>query len=421
MSAETDNPVAIVGAGLAGLAAAVTLREAGRSVVVLEAADGVGGRVRTDVHEGDHGRYLIDRGFQVYLDRYPEGRRFFDHAALGLRAFEPGAVVFADGRSRRIADPRRRPQDLIATAFSGIAKVSDLRAMLRLESMLRSGNPFKHEERPAIDMLREAGLSDRVIDRFFRPFFGGVFFDRGLRTSGRMLAFTYSMFAEGRACLPEGGMQRLPEQLAAKLPRGSVRLNEPVDRVSEHAVTLGSGAQIDAAAVIVATDADAAARFVPDADLGEADGWGSTVTLAFDAPKLARPGAWLMLDGDGAGPVNHLAVPSAVQPGYAPAGRSLVYANTSGDPGIRGAELEEAVRKQLSAWFGPAAASWTLLAEVSVPCALPRRDGWLLDPHTLAVRSPGGVYICGDHARDPSINGALASGRVAAEAVIGHG
>jgi len=167
--------------------------------------------------------------------------------------------------------------------------------------------------------------------------------------------------------------------------------------------------------------ADTAARLVPDADLGEPEGWGSTVTLAFDAPKLTKPGGWLMLDGDGGGPVNHLAVPSAVQPGYAPEGRSLVYANTSGDPGMRGAELEQAVRKQLSAWFGPAAASWTLLAEVAVPCALPRRDGWLLDPHTLAVRSPRGVYICGDHARDPSINGALASGRVAAEAVIGRG
>lgn len=53
----------VVGAGLAGLNAARTLRKAGLSPVILEASDGVGGRVRTDVVDG----FLLDRGFQIYL------------------------------------------------------------------------------------------------------------------------------------------------------------------------------------------------------------------------------------------------------------------------------------------------------------------------------------------------------------------
>ena len=55
--------VAIVGAGLAGLACAQDLTRAGVECTVLEASDGVGGRVRTDAIDG----YLLDRGFQILL------------------------------------------------------------------------------------------------------------------------------------------------------------------------------------------------------------------------------------------------------------------------------------------------------------------------------------------------------------------
>ena len=62
------EPLVVVGAGLAGLACAKVLARAGRRVLVLDAADRVGGRVATDTVAG----FRIDRGFQVYLEAYPE-------------------------------------------------------------------------------------------------------------------------------------------------------------------------------------------------------------------------------------------------------------------------------------------------------------------------------------------------------------
>ena len=86
--------VIVVGAGLAGLTCAKVLAERGIEVVVYEASDGVGGRVRTDERDG----FLLDRGFQVYFTAYPVSRRHLDHKALNLRTFDPGAIICRGGK-----------------------------------------------------------------------------------------------------------------------------------------------------------------------------------------------------------------------------------------------------------------------------------------------------------------------------------
>jgi phytoene dehydrogenase-like protein len=73
--------VLIVGGGLAGLACAVRLHEAGAQPLILEASDDVGGRVRTDVVDG----FRLDRGFQVFLDAYPEAGKLLNLPRLDLR------------------------------------------------------------------------------------------------------------------------------------------------------------------------------------------------------------------------------------------------------------------------------------------------------------------------------------------------
>ena len=99
----TGTPVAIVGAGLAGLACATTLHAAGIPVQIFEASNGVGGRVRSDVVDG----FTLDRGFQVALTAYPEMHRQLDMAALDLRAFDPGALVWREGKGSEVSDPFR--------------------------------------------------------------------------------------------------------------------------------------------------------------------------------------------------------------------------------------------------------------------------------------------------------------------------
>ncbi len=81
------DEVIIVGAGMAGLSCAHHLHKAGISFKILEASDGVGGRVRTDKVDG----FLLDRGFQIFLTSYPEARAMLDYSALDLRPFYAGA------------------------------------------------------------------------------------------------------------------------------------------------------------------------------------------------------------------------------------------------------------------------------------------------------------------------------------------
>src|SRR5919197_5615544 len=100
-----DDGVYVIGAGLAGLSCARHLLDHGVNATVLEAADGVGGRVRTDLVDG----FLLDRGFQVLLTAYPEARQLLDYRELELHAFEPGALVRIGGRLVRLGDPLPPP------------------------------------------------------------------------------------------------------------------------------------------------------------------------------------------------------------------------------------------------------------------------------------------------------------------------
>ena len=128
--------VVIVGAGLAGLSCARRLGEHGIACQILEAADDVGGRVRTDQVDG----FLLDHGFQVLLTAYPEAQRVLDYPALELRPFYPGALVRFNGQFHRVADPWRRPVDALSTVFSPIGTFWDKCAVARFRHRVRTGS-----------------------------------------------------------------------------------------------------------------------------------------------------------------------------------------------------------------------------------------------------------------------------------------
>ncbi|MBM4358077.1 MAG: FAD-dependent oxidoreductase [Deltaproteobacteria bacterium] len=414
MSDPTD--VLVVGAGLAGLACARELRRAGRSVRVLEASDGIGGRARTYRQDG----FLLDRGFQVLLDSYPEARRQLDLTDLRLRRFLPGALVRRRGRFHRIADPLRQPTALVATALAGVGSLADKLRILGLRRDAARGSfaeLFARDEVSTAASLEARGFSSGMTDGFFRAFYGGVFLERELATSSRMLEFTFRMFSSGSACLPADGMGAMAAQLAATLDASDLRLGARVTRVEEGAVHLADGSIERAKSVVLATDANAASSLTGT----PARRWRGTTCLYFACDRAPIDEPILVLDGDGDGPINHLAVLSQVAPSYAPSGAHLVSASAVGTAAtLSDAQLESAARVQLEGWFGEGFRGARLLRIVRVPESLPRQDV-PTEPREATVTSPRpGLWVAGDHVATSSIQGALLSGRLTAEAIVGQ-
>ena len=396
--------VIIVGAGVAGLCCARKLHQAGVRPLVLEGADDVGGRVRTDFVDG----FLLDRGFQVLLTAYPEAREVLDYDRLDLQTFTPGALVWTGRRMERVADPLRCPGEILATICARVGSLGDKIRMARLRSAVKRG---LGEERTTEQALRDFGFSERIIETLFRPWFGGVFLDRSLSASSRAFEFTFRMFSTGETAVPMGGMGAIPQQIADGLPEGTVRVRTRVEALTANGVRLEGGEELEARAVVVATDAPVAARLLglPDPPPGR-----GVRTLFFDAPEAPVQEPILVLDGTAQGPVNDLCVMSEVSGAYAPDGSALVSATVLDDVPLQDDRLVAAARDQLVGWFGESVRDWNHLRTVQVRHALPAQGPGAVPP--TATRD--GVYLCGDHCNRASLQGAMVSGREAAHAVL---
>jgi phytoene dehydrogenase-like protein len=406
-------PVLIVGAGMAGLACATALHRAGKPFLILEASDAVGGRIRTDLTPDG---FRLDRGFQVLLSGYPEVRRQIRLHALRPRAFRSGAVIrLQDGSETLLPDPLKDPLALPAALFSPIGSFADkLRvAALALEVLpLSTESLLSGDGTSTLAYLRTRGWSERMLERFFIPFFGGVFLDRSLSADSRFFRFVFQQFVLGRALLPSLGMQSLPEQLAAKLPRECIRLKSPVQKAQTGGVHLRDGTFLEGAAVVLAVEGHSLSSVLPEAAdwVASSGDWQRTSCVYYDAPvSPGRGDGYLRLNAAPDALVHNVCFPSDVAPEYAPNGRTLVSVSSHGAHGLEAADFENRVRKELVEWFGPGAREWRMLRSYDIVHALPsfasepRRD------------PPPGILICGDHVGYPSLNCALATGRATGE------
>ncbi|MCB1204658.1 MAG: FAD-dependent oxidoreductase [Verrucomicrobiae bacterium] len=399
----------IIGAGLSGLAAAARLHESGQSFLILEASDAVGGRVGTETVDG----FLIDRGFQVFLDAYPESSALLNLEQLDLRAFEPGALVWKGGKLHCLMDVFRRPDAFLSSLAAPIGTLSDKWRVVRLRERFRK-MPVEQiwtlPEQSTLEFLKGEGFSREMIDLFFRGFYGGIFLEDELTTSARMFAFTFGMFARGRATLPASGMKAIPEQLASRLPPGSIRLSCPVRKIEGKSVRTDEE-EFTAKQILLATDATQASILLKKSST---PAWRRTASLSFSADESPYSDRLIALRGDRKGIIHHLTVPSNVAPTYSPDTKSLVSVTLVGNS-CEGAGLESQVRRELLDWFGPATATWRLLRIDSINEALPANIPFDRFPPKVS----DGIYIAGDHVRNASIEGAIGSGIRAAENILG--
>lgn len=406
-----DRDVIVVGAGLAGLACARVLARAGVPFLILEASDGAGGRVRTDIADG----FRFDRGFQVLLTAYPEAQAVLDYGALRLHAFAPGALVRYHGRFYYLGDPWRDRASIWPSLLAPVAKWGDLWRVFRLRRQLLGKTEeeiFTAPETTVANRLRQLGFSRRFTEYFFRPWIGGAMLDPSLNGSSRMFEFLFRMFALGDAAVPAEGMGAIPAQMAAALPAGSIRFGARVEAVEEGAVRLEGGERITARAVVVAADGRTAAGLLKL----PAPGWRSAWCFYFSAKEAPFDEPLLVLSGGGRGPITNLAVMSNVAPDYAPPGEHLISATVLGWEARDAASILSGVRTQLKRWFGLVAEEWRPLRHYQIELGLPVVQPLeRLKPPEIAP----GLFACGDWRSTPSIQGALESGRLAGEAVLG--
>jgi phytoene dehydrogenase-like protein len=427
---RVKHDVIVIGAGLAGLVAARRLVQSGQSVRVLEASDSIGGRIKTTSVNG----FLLDHGFQVYLTAYEMAGRELDLKSLQLATFAAGARVRLGRSWSLVTDPFRSPPSkrlwhALQTACSPVATPSDKWLLWRFRHSLvqRSVQDILNgENQTAIEKLRDFGFSERVIERFFRPFLGGIFLDRSLQTASSRMEFVFRTFSLGAAALPARGMQAIPEQIAAALPVGTIERNTTVAKVepavakTEPArVLLSDGTERLADAIVIATEASTARRLLGEArDKPPVPGGMSTTCTFFSMDRAPVLEPILLLNGNPYGRIHHVAFPSRVQPSYAPLGRELASVNLVGKTDLVGAELVEAVRSELIEWFGWEAEHWHHLRTIHVPYALPDQSPVALTMRPEIEVIAGSVVRCGDYCRTGSIEGAIQSGIAAAESIL---
>uniref|UniRef100_A0A0E0LNL2 Amine oxidase domain-containing protein n=1 Tax=Oryza punctata TaxID=4537 RepID=A0A0E0LNL2_ORYPU len=420
------NKAVIVGGGLAGLAAANHLASMSVPFTLLEASDRLGGRVATDEVDG----YRLDRGFQIFLTAYPECRRLLDFPALRLRPFYPGALVFVGAGEPfyLLSDPFRLPLRSLSAVFSPVGTLAD-KLLVGLTRLRAASTPdeviLSSPETTTAAHLEKLGFSPSIVERFLRPFLAGIFFDPALDTSSRLFELVFKRLALGDNALPEAGIGAIASQLADRIPAGSVRLNSRAAAVGQSSVTLDTGETISGElGVIVAVEQPEAEKLLPQLQTtnpeksSKKNSERSTVCLYFAADKAAVQDPILLLNGSGKGIVNNMFFATNVASSYAPAEKVLVSVSLVGSfSGRSDADLAGEVVSELAGWFGAGeVASWTHLRTYRIGFAQPDQTP-PTSPEGRDPRVGDGLYVCGDHWCSATFDGALVSGRRAAEAL----
>ncbi len=424
------DPVIIVGAGMAGLVCAVMLDQAGVAVRLFDASDRVGGRIRTDI---DANGFLLDRGFQVILDAYPAGRRWLDLDALDGQAFDAGGQVWTGRRLVPLADPLRHPtalpRDLTSSLFPARDKLrlAALATRVRLAKWEAAADAAGSgaDDTSAVDALRIVGFGDRFIQRFARPFWGGILLDPALNVSAGPLRFTLKMFLEGRAVLPAAGVRAVPEQLARRLPVDCVHCLQPVEAIVVRDGTATGvrlhGETVDASAVVVAADPPQARRLTGIETLPRSDEGVGSVTVYLTGARDPGVGKRLIVDATGHLLVNHVAPLSVVAPSYAPSRQHLLAAVVIG----RGQEsdddtIAQHASRDVATMLGHDPTDWSVIAVSRIPFSQYAQPPGIYQRLPSALTTVSGLFLAGEATVDSSTNGAMLSGEVAARAVMSH-
>lgn len=361
---------------------------------------------------------------------YEAAARHLNYSTLKQRKFNPGTILIKSGKQHEITDPRREPSHVFSSMVNPLISATDKLRTLKMSLQLQrasteeifAGTQEKDgKDLSTEDYLRQQGFSDKIIDNFFRPFYGGIFLDRSLQTSARMFQFTFKMMASGDIIIPAEGIQRIPEQLAASLPRGAVRCNARVGEIllsdgQARGVRLVNGEEIKADTVVVATSSPVAEKFthktLPDQPV-------SAVCIYFAGDERLYSQRKILLNADPHAYVNNAVLLSNIAPTYAPPRKHLLSVTVLGNPSEDDENVAERSRNEIAGWFPHHDLShWQLLAVYRLPFAQFQQLPGIYDKLPDNQTDIEGLFLAGEYTQSSSIQGAMYSGELAAKTLL---
>lgn len=380
----------VVGAGLAGMSAAITLQKNGAEVVVVEASDRAGGRVASDLIDG----FILDRGFQLINANYREIKKgkYLDSVSFEVAPRTVG-VSSTDGITR-LGDPRSALLSIFSKKTGSVlAKASFLKYLVTKPRLNESVE----------DHLLRAGTSD-LYQKVLKPFLQGVFLADPSEVSAVIGREVIASFINGKSGIPSQGAGEFASLMADQIK--DLRFNTQVEEIDSKGVVTNQG-RVNATGVILATDLTTAGKLLGAQEIGRL---ASSTTWYHSTPNSPTENAELIVDSQVRGPVVNSIVISNLSRAYAPIGQHLISSTT-----IKHSSESE-VRHHLTQMWGVSTEEWRFLAKYEINSALP-----LFEPgfkKRQAVKIDKNIYCAGDYLESPSQNGALLSGRKAAEQLL---
>jgi phytoene dehydrogenase-like protein len=380
--------VLVVGAGLAGLSAAITLQSAGVDVRVIESSDRAGGRVASDVIDG----FICDRGFQLINAKYPAVQELDVIKELDFLP-APRVIEVSLGEKRHpIGDPRQVPW----TAFNReTGSIPEKIALLRFIA-----GKAKQDQSIA-EALRSTGT---CYDRVLRPFLQGVFLTDPENVDAVYGRSIIKSFVNGLPGLPSAGVGELPKALAKRVE--NIVYRTQVESIKQSSVRTNQGT-FTAEKILIATDATTATQLL---GLAEVPRMAGCITWYHATSNNPSGNGHLVVDGQRRGPIINSLVISDIAKKYAPAGQHLI--STTTDLNV----TESDVRRHLAILWGTSTHGWQFIAKYEIPAALPIHNVGRALSQGMKINDHH--FVAGDHRTVPSQQGALFSGRLAAELIL---
>jgi protoporphyrinogen oxidase len=396
----------IIGAGVSGLIAAYELEQEGYHPIIIEQTDEVGGRVKT-IHEKG---YALDLGFQVLLSAYPLAKKYLDLEALELHKLESGALIYVNDKAYRIGDPMRNWKMLFPTIFSDIGSISDKLKVLKLNNRLKRKSLdeiFESRETTTLQYLIEFGFSPKIIERFFKPFFAGIFLESNIQTSSRMFEFVYKMFGEGYATIPKLGIGEISNQLKNKLHNTEFIFNCEVKDITNDKILMVSGENLPHDGVIIATNSTSMIRSHKGADMK----WKSCMCLYFEVDQTNIPANTIALIADGGNYTNNLYAYTDVK-----TGKTILSVTTLEHMNKTDAEIIENIIAEVKKYTG--ALKVDFIHHYRIKQALPDIQNLKMTVQSAENQVMDNTFLAGDALMNGSLNAAMESGYIAAKSLL---